>query len=148
MIRMLEQKLMEEEITKGLANDELIKEYKSFKIMKPKFIECSVEGSVTFSFPVLEWELNGYGTMQGGFIVAAFDNAFGILGFYMTGGALFTTIDITTSYQRPVFMGDELTVRVYIKSLGKNIVHMNGEAYNKENKLVATSSTNIMKLQQ
>jgi len=144
---MLERKLMEEEIKQGLEKDDLIKEYKSFKIMEPKFIECSVEGSVTFSFPILDWELNGYGTMQGGFIVAAFDNTFGILGYYMTGGALFTTIDITTSYQRPVFIGDALTVKVYIKSLGKKILHMNGEAYNRENKLVATSSTNIIKLE-
>ena len=84
---------------------------------------------------------------QGGFITAAFDNTFGIFFIMESGGEALTTIDISTSYQRPIFLGDELIITVYIKQMGNTIVHMYGEAHNKENKLIATGNTNIMRIQ-
>ena len=41
-------------------------------------------------------------------------------------------------------MGDKLIITVNIKSIGNTIVHMTGEAHNKEGKLIATSNTNII----
>lgn len=118
-----------------------------FGVMKPKIMEYVHKKSLTIAFPVLEEYLNPDGRMQGGFITAAFDNAFGALCFYEVKDlALPATIDISTSYQRPIFMGDELIITVNIKSMGNTIVHMTGDAKNKEGKLVATSTTNIMLL--
>lgn len=118
-----------------------------FEVMKPKIMEYVHKESLTIAFPVLEEYLNPDGRMQGGFITAAFDNTFGALCFYEVKDlALPATIDISTSYQRPIFMGDELIITVHIKSIGNTIVHMIGDARNREGKLVATSTTNIMLL--
>lgn len=115
-----------------------------FEFMKPKIIDCVKDERLILSFPVLEQYLNPAKSMQGGFITAAFDNAFGVLCYCSVECAKIATIDISTSYQRPIFSDDELIVKVYIKLKGKTIVHMTGEAYNKENKLIATANTNIM----
>lgn len=124
-----------------------VKNANCFEVMKPKIIEYVSKESLTIAFPILEEYLNPDGRMQGGFITAAFDNTFGALCFYEVKDlALPATIDINTSYQRPIFMEDELIITVNIKSMGNTIVHMTGEASNKDGKLVATSTTNIMLL--
>jgi len=49
-----------------------------FNFMQGQIIEFSGE-RMTIAFPVLESYLNPGGSMQGGFITAAFDNVFGPL---------------------------------------------------------------------
>ncbi|EES92066.1 PaaI family thioesterase [Clostridium botulinum] len=124
----------------------ILEDANCINIMKPKVLEYKKGESLTLVFPVLEKYLNPLKSMQGGFITAAFDNAFGIFFITENHGELITTIDITTSYQRPIFLGDDLKIIVNIKQTGDNIVHMYGEGYNKEGKLVATCSTNIMRI--
>jgi len=51
-----------------------------------------------------------------------------------------------TNYHRPIFAGDELIVTASIIVKGKTKIHMTAEAYNRENKLIATASTNYMYL--
>lgn len=116
------------------------------KIMEPRLVEYVVGERLSMGFPILEKFLNPGGGMQGGFITGAFDNAFGSFCAYETKGKPIATIDISTTYQRPIFMGDELIITVWMKSMGKTIVHMWGEGRNKEGKLVATSTTNLILL--
>ncbi|MCY6485905.1 PaaI family thioesterase [Clostridium aestuarii] len=116
------------------------------EIMEPRYIDFFRNERLTVAFPILEQFLNPLKCMQGGFITAAFDNAFGAFCCLHEDLIPATTIDISTSYQRPIFLGDELIITVYMKLKGKTIIHMTGEAYNKENKLIATSSTNLMRL--
>ncbi|KGM94571.1 thioesterase [Clostridium novyi A str. 4552] len=130
-----------------LDNEGNLKVASCVSIMEPKIVEYKEGESLTLSFPVLEKYLNPLKCMQGGFITAAFDNTFGIFFIMESGGEALTTIDISTSYQRPIFLGDDLIITVYIKKMGNTIVHMYGEAYNKENKLIATGNTNIMRIQ-
>ncbi|EDS76276.1 PaaI family thioesterase [Clostridium massiliodielmoense] len=130
-----------------LDNEGNLKVASCVSIMEPKIVEYKKGESLTLSFPVLEKYLNPLKCMQGGFITAAFDNAFGIFFIMESEGEALTTIDISTSYQRPIFLGDELIITVYIKQMGNTIVHMYGEANNKENKLIATGNTNIMRIQ-
>lgn len=116
------------------------------EIMEPKLVEYVVGESLILEFPVLEKFSNPGGGMQGGFISAAFDNVFGSFCFYETKGKPIATIDISTSYQRPIFIGDELIIKVEIKAMGKTIIHMTGEGRNKEGKLIATATTNFILL--
>lgn len=133
-----------EKILKRFKENEKELKANCFYIMKPKLIEYMENKSLTISFPVLEEYLNPNKSMQGGFITAAFDNAFGSFLVCIAQDKRGATIDITTSYQKPIFLGDELIITVYLKSMGKTIVNMNGEAYNKEKDLISTCSTNIM----
>jgi acyl-coenzyme A thioesterase PaaI-like protein len=55
-------------------------------------------------------------------------------------------VDIYTVFHRPVFPGDELVITARVKTMGKRTIHMEAEAYNQENKLVASASCNYMRL--
>jgi len=116
-----------------------------FNFMQGQIIEFSGE-RLTIAFPVLESYLNPGGSMQGGFITAAFDNVFGPLCQAATRTKATTTVDLYTNYHRPIFAGDELIVTASIIVKGKTKIHMTAEAYNRENKLIATASTNYMYL--
>lgn len=112
--------------------------------MKAELIEYDPEGGLTVAFPVVQSYLNPAGTMQGGFITAAFDNVFGPLCYLATGTRASAMLDINNSYHRPAFAGDLLTISARVKTKGRTVVHMQGEAYNQENKLVASAHCNYM----
>lgn len=116
------------------------------KVMKPEFVEYVAGKSLTFSYPVLEIHLNPQGSMQGGFICAAFDNTFGMLVYLVTKKTSLATIDLSTAFHRPVYLGDKLIITAHLRFQGNTIIHLYGEAQNLEKKLVASSSTNLMLL--
>lgn len=117
-----------------------------FDVMKPRLVEYLKGKRLTVAFPVLEQYLNPAKRMQGGFITAAFDNVFGSLCIYETNGSPVATIDISTTFLRPIFLDEALIITAFIKSKGKTLVHMCGEAKNREGKLIATSTTNLILL--
>ena len=110
-----------------------------FIAMKAEFIEYESRRSLSVSFPVLEESLNPLRTMQGGFLVAAFDNVFGPLS-YLAARVPCATLSLNTQFMRPVEPGDHLTVRANVISRGAQVLQMTGEAFNSRNKLVATAS--------
>lgn len=116
-----------------------------FFSMDGRVMEYVPEQSLTIAFPVLESYLNPAGSMQGGFITAAFDNVFGPLS-HAVMKSLTTTIDIHTSYHRPIFAGDQLIIKASVKSGGKTVVHMHAEAFNGENRLIASATTDYVYL--
>jgi len=131
----------------GIVDEHIIKKSaKCLDLMDPEFVEYVLGESVTLAYPVKDNYLNLRKSMQGGLIAAAFDNAFGFAIYLATGQVKVVTIDLSISYQRPIFEKDKLTVRIHLKSMGQKIIHLIGEAFNEENKLIATASTNLMVL--
>lgn len=100
--------------------------------------------SLSISMPVRAEHLNPGLSMQGGIISAAFDNAFGPLCWMASQTTQSAMVDMNCSYHRPIFKGDELRIEVRVLAKGKRKVYMRGEAFNGENKLVATSSATYM----
>jgi uncharacterized protein (TIGR00369 family) len=94
----------------------------------------------------MESYTNPGGSMQGGLISAAFDNVFGPLCHLATKTPATTTMSINTSYHRPIFPGDELTVTAKVISKGRTAIYMTGEAYNRDKKLVASANTTYIML--
>jgi uncharacterized protein (TIGR00369 family) len=117
-----------------------------FVFMQGRMIDFNGNERLTIAFPVLESYLNPGGSMQGGFITAAFDNVFGPLCQAVTGTKATTTVDLYTNYHRPIFAGDELVITASIIVKGKTKIHMTGAAYNQANQLIATASTNYIYL--
>ncbi len=113
------------------------------QVMQQEIVEYVVGESLTCAYPVLEIYSNPRRAMQGGFIAAAFDNTFGALVYFTTKRLDMATIDMDINYHKPIYENDELSVKVEIKSLGKSIVHLLGEAYDSQKNLVATATTNI-----
>ncbi|MGE5370918.1 MAG: PaaI family thioesterase [Solirubrobacterales bacterium] len=112
--------------------------------MAPRFVGCEPNQSLTLAFPVRAEYANPGGTMQGGFVCAAFDNVFGPLSMLVTQCAPVATIDLITSFQRPIFPGDELIVTAMVKQKGRTLIHMTAEAVNRDGKLIATSATSYL----
>lgn len=118
------------------------------KFVRGEFIEFIPGKSLTLAFPVREEYLNPALSMQGGLIATAFDNVFGPLCLLVTNTPYTTTLDINTSFHRPIYAGDVLNITATVTSSGKTKVHMLGEAYDGNNKLVATATTNYFILDQ
>ncbi|MGI6420875.1 MAG: PaaI family thioesterase [Syntrophomonadaceae bacterium] len=117
-----------------------------FSFMQGRILDYIEGESLTIGFPVFRHYLNPSGSMQGGFISAAVDNVFGPLCYSATKTPQTTMIDMMTSYHRPIFEGDELIVTATVKTKGRTRIHMIAEAYNRENKLVATASCDYIHL--
>lgn len=115
--------------------------------MQPVFVEYVEGESLTYNFPVLEIYSNPRKSMQGGFIGAAFDNTFGGLIFLSTGRMEMASVDLCVNYHRPIFENDVMKVKVNLKSMGKTIAHLTGEAYDTRGRLIASATTNIMLLE-
>jgi Uncharacterized protein, possibly involved in aromatic compounds catabolism len=112
-------------------------------IMQREFVEYVVGKSVTCVFPVLELYSNPRKSMQGGFIGAAFDNTFGTLVYLATKKINMATIDMNITFHKPIYENDRLSITVHIKSLGKTIIHLTGEAFDSLGNLIASANTNI-----
>ena len=116
-----------------------------WSFMKPEFVEYVEGESLTMAFPVLEVYSNPRGTMQGGFMTAAFDNTFGALLQMETRRRDIASVDIHMNFQRPIFVGDVLLVRAYVKSIGKTLAHLYGEGVDRsQGRLIATAVSNLV----
>lgn len=113
--------------------------------MKEEVLHYESRTSLTVKFPVLEVSLNPLRTMQGGFIVAAFDNVFGPLS-YAAARCLCVTMNLTAKFIRPILPGDRLTTTAKAVSRGYQILYMTAEVLNGRNKLIATCSANAIML--
>lgn len=112
--------------------------------IKGEFVNYSPGKSLTIAFPVLEDYLNPAQTMQGGIITAAFDNVFGPFCLLESKTPATAAIDINTTYHRPILAGDVLNVTVTLTSKGRTTIHMKGEARDRQNKLIASATTNYI----
>ncbi len=73
----------------------------SFQIMKCEIVKFDLDAkSITVKMPVLRLTLNPFGTMQGGMIVAALDNALGPLSMLIAPFNM--TRKMNTTYIRPI----------------------------------------------
>lgn len=115
---------------------------KCVTLMEQEFIEYIAGKSMTHAYPVLEIYANQRGGMQGGFISAAFDNTFGGLVYIITNCLEMATIDLNVSYHKPIYLDDKLIITAYIKSQGKTLIHLTGEAYDSSKNLIATANSN------
>lgn len=114
-----------------------------FEFMKPTLNEYTPNCSLTLKFPVQQVYLNPNKAMQGGFISAAFDNVFGLLCF-LSSEKHSLSLGLNTSFLRPIYEGEEITIKVSITHLGGTIVHMRGEAYNTSGKIAALADTKMI----
>jgi acyl-coenzyme A thioesterase PaaI-like protein len=113
-----------------------INEYKFpppvFGKMEGKFIALDLEkGTLSTQFPVLEDDLNPYGTMQGGMIAAAVDNTFGPLSVLIAPPNV--TRELTLKYSHPVTL-DTGHITITARFLGSKDrrLHFTADVRNKE----------------
>lgn len=115
----------------------------SFTTMKAEMVEYIKNKSLIVSFPVEEYQTNPAGYMQGGFIAAAFDNAYGPLS-YLIAKRPTTTIDMNIQYIRSVKIDQTIKVEAKLIAKGFSTLHMSAEMIGDNGKLLATSTTNLL----
>ncbi|WP_411821283.1 PaaI family thioesterase [Leptospira sp. 'Mane'] len=115
----------------------------SFIDMDGKMVSYVKNKSIIVSFPVKENQTNPMGMMQGGYIAAAFDNAFGPLS-YLVAKKPTTTIDMNIQYIRGVETNQTVIVEAKIEAKGFSTIHMTAEMRTEKGKLLATATTNLL----
>ncbi|MBM9579506.1 PaaI family thioesterase [Leptospira sp. 201903070] len=119
---------------------------KSFKEMKGAFLEIEPK-RILVSFPYDARFANPIGMFQGGMLCTALDNTFGPLSYITTKRPCVTT-DLSTQFFRSFGPQDsyiEIEARVVAKSPA--MLTMLAEVRNPKKKLVATSTTSMLILQ-
>ena len=126
-----------------MDNDEKLKRFtkeffgKSMEFLSLEYIE-STDDEMIFSCKFKEECSNPMGSVQGGMITAALDDATSaaMISGYDEKKAPMTT-DLHVLFHRPVPLG-EATIEVKIIKLGKKLATVEGKLINSENKLAAT----------
>lgn len=115
-------------------------------LLKPRFISCDfAEKTACFAFDVREWELNPEGGLHGGIIVTGFDVSFGLLCHYFAKQHMVSTVNITTTFLKPIRPDDTVNYHVKITSLGRTLISLTAEArLDRDNILAATATSTFM----
>ena len=119
-----------------------IKASPSESLLNVTFKEAN-EGQSICHWHITPEQLNGNGTVLGGFITAAADigMAYALLSVVKPDIA-FTSISIQSTYHRPGTVG-EAEIRTVVKKLGKTIAYVESEVYQR-NRVIATITSSLM----
>lgn len=115
-------------------------------MMNVSTAECSYEDkTVTFAFPIQEWQANRVGNLHGGIICTAFDITIAVLARFYAGENFAPTISLDVKFVRPVMVGDTMLVTAKAIAVSKRISQLTCEAYSqKTGKLVASGASVYM----
>lgn len=99
-------------------------------MMKIELSECSYDDrTLTFIFPVQQWQANRAGHLHGGIICTAFDITTAALARFYAGENFAPTVSLDVKFLRPVNVGDRLIVKAVAPGVGRRITHMTCEGY-------------------
>ena len=118
--------------------------------LDPELLDYIIEEdgveTLTARFRPQEWMLNGLRYVQGGYLASMIDVVCGPMSDICSQGHSAGTLDMTTTYFRPITMDDEeILVRVRLTSNTKRVMHFEAELLNSKGKRAVTAVSNIMK---
>ena len=112
--------------------------------LKTRYTDIDPGKMLTAEIPFDAQFTNPIHFFQGGFLCAAFDEAFGPLS-YMAAQRPVVAIEISTSFIRPFSEKDQfISIRAEIVSQTKSLMIMKAEAKSKAGKLIAISSNHAL----
>ena len=98
-------------------------------MMQAEKFSCSYEErTLTFAFPVQQWQVNRVGNLHGGIICTAFDITIAALARFFARENFAPTVSLDVKYVRPVKVGDRLLVTARATSAGRRITQLTCEA--------------------
>ena len=116
------------------------------QVLQPEFVSYTDDEVLTVRIPVKKWMGNGLNVVQGGIMSYMFDAVVGPMAFAYSETDLSGTIDLSTSYLRPVLPTDPyVTIEARVRSNTRRMVYIEAELYDCRGKLCTTAVTNIMK---
>lgn len=146
---MSSQEKMGEYIEKTLYENNIEQKDSINGLMKSQIEVYSFEEQfMTFRFPMMPWQVNRAGFLQGGLVAVAFDMVVSAVARFFTETHYIPTVSLDINYLKPVNIGDDLLVTAKVISLGKRISHYTLEGKSaKTGKIVATGSAIYLKAQ-
>ena len=103
-------------------------------MLKPELVSGNAKSkSVEVRFPIEHWELNRAGNLHGGIIATMFDYTFGLLTRACVQLNFVPTIELNTTFVRPIMSDDTVIIKAYISHGGSRITHLSGEMYIEKN---------------
>ena len=110
--------------------------------LEPKFVSCDFQtGEAVMEYEALEWELNPQSMVHGGIIITGFDTSLGMLCHYYAYPNVLTTVSLSSTFVRPIRMGDTMVFHSKIKSFGRSLVTLEGKVYLKSTGELAATAT-------
>lgn len=102
------------------------------------------EGKLELEIKVREEFTNPGGIMHGGVIAGIIDEAMGMCTFTLGRDGFFVAINLNVDFLRPGVLGDTLKVSAEIIRAGKKMVHAECKVFDKELKLIAKATSNLV----
>jgi len=119
-----DQKRMEEYILKTMDENNIGQKDWINGMMKAAPVSCSFdERSITWSFPLQEWQSNRAGFLQGGIIAQAFDMVVSAVARFYAKTTFIPTVSMDIKFLKAVKMDDTIIVTARALSVGRTISH-------------------------
>lgn len=119
-------------------------------MLKIEFVECDAKDrTVTYEFPIFEWEMNPMDIMHGGITASMIDLSLGLLAnciCHQLGGFFSPTINMNINYLQPIYLSDKVIIKAQLVSSGASILTLNGEARAKGSKHIAATASATYKV--
>ncbi len=144
---MSSQEKMGEYIEKTLYENNIEQKDSINGLMKSQIEAYSFEEKfMTFRFPLMPWQANRAGFLQGGLVAVAFDITVSALARFYTNTHYIPTLSLDINYLKPILLEEQLLVTARVVSMGKRVSHYSLEGRSaKTNKLVASGSAIYLK---
>lgn len=96
--------------------------------------------SVTFHFPLEQWEMNPSGHTHGGIICTMLDMSMGAAAYSYSDASFAPTIQMAVNFDRGSEAGDALTVESICDHVGSRMAQVRALARNKKGIVVASAN--------
>lgn len=99
------------------------------EMMNFRFESCA-NGDIVLTCQTMPWMRNPAGTLHGGLCATILDQAMGFVSYCLKAGeGTAPAVHLAVDYHRPLCPGEEVSVRVHVVSVTRNLMHLTAEAY-------------------
>ena len=116
-------------------------------VFNSEFVDYTEDNEFIVKYDILPWHRNPMGNLQGGIICTMIDDTAGALAWVSLACEAIGTIDLNTNFIRAADEHDSfITTKAKVISIGRRIVNVHCEVYNDKGFIIATASTNLIRL--
>jgi acyl-coenzyme A thioesterase 13 len=113
------------------------------KWLNGKLIDVA-EGSMEIEYEVREDMCNPMRTLHGGIASTILDDIVGTMVYALGREFAFTSVNLNCDFLNPAVPGDILTAKSQVIRSGKNIIHVEGQLFKADGRIVAKCASNLI----
>ena len=99
--------------------------------MNLELLDCEPDAGIYYMrCQTQDWMRNIAGTLHGGMCATLVDQAMGCVAYCAKPGeGIAPTVEMNVIYHRPLIPGEDVLIRVELRSVGKQLMHLASEAF-------------------